>query len=105
MEPLLEAIRAALAANASPEARTAGASACRAILAELDTSGGQPTSPAVTAPPIPIAQLIGALRGVPPEQLFDLAIAKLRAKLPDGTKVAVQPINFRLVPVDPERVR
>lgn len=102
MEPLLEAIRAALAADASPEARTAGATACRTILTALDATAGEPMTAAVAAPPTPIAQIVGALRGVPADQLLDLAIAKLRAALPaDATVAPVQPIKFQIVPVGP----
>lgn len=39
---LITAIRGALVANASPEARAAGATACRTIVAVLDAKPGQP---------------------------------------------------------------
>jgi hypothetical protein len=96
MEQVLEAIRAATAADASPEARAAGAQACRALAAVLEP---QPATP----PPevqLPIAELAAAIRTVPIDQLLDLAIAKLCTALPAGAEgPAVPPLNFRLVPV------
>lgn len=62
----------------------------------------------VALPPRPngvpeeIAGLVSALRGVPVDQLLDLAIAKMRAALPAGTSVPrAQPVKFQLVPVQP----
>lgn len=98
MDNVIDAIRAAVAPDASPEAKAAGIAACRAIVAALE--GTQAQSFAPVAPASPVAALVGALRGVPPEQLLDLAIAKLRAALPAGTEVApVRPIKIDLVPV------
>lgn len=97
METFIETIRAATAADATPEARSAGVQACRAILTALEATSGQPlAAPAI--PASPIASMVGALRGVPPEQLLDIAIAKLRSALPTDAKVApVRPLQFHLV--------
>ena len=100
MEELLDIIRNAIAPEASPEARAAGAQACRTLLAALEP---QP-APAATPPPagtqLPIAELASAIRTVPLDQLLDLAIAKLRSALPADTEApTVAPLNFRLVPV------
>lgn len=116
MEALIESIRAAVATNASVEVRAAGAHACRTILTALEATAGQPMSAAPvaheipTATPIPhettrlpptpsqIASMVGVLRNVPPEQLLDLAIAKLRSVLPPETQVApVRPLKFHIV--------
>lgn len=98
METVIESIRAAVAPDASAEAKAAGVTACRAILAALEATQGQAFAPVV--PASPVAAVVGALRGVPPEQLLDLAIAKLRAALPAGADVApVRPIKIELVPV------
>ena len=95
MDQLIETIRAAIAPDASAEARAAGAQACRTILAALDAASGQPLAAASPIPASPIASIVGALRGVPPDQLLDLAIAKLRAALPAGTEVPkVAPFKF-----------
>jgi hypothetical protein len=102
MENLIESIRAALTPEASSEARAAGAAACRTILAALEAVPGQPMPAAtiVTPDASKIASAVAMLRGVPPEQLLDLAIAKLRAALPAGTDVpAVQPLKFQIVPI------
>src|SRR5262245_20336165 len=103
METLIDAIRAAISDGAPPEARTAGASACRTILAALEAKAGQPIaaptpvsqSPA-TAPPI--AAIGAALRGLPADQLLDLAIAKLRAMVPADQQPAVRGIQIPIVP-------
>jgi hypothetical protein len=95
MSEIIDAIQAAIAADATPEARAAGAHACRTLLATLEPS------PPVGAPAIPpIAEIAAAFRGVPAEQLLDLAIAKLRAVVPSGADaVSVKPIAFQFVPV------
>lgn len=98
MENLLEAIRAAVVTDASAEVRAAGAQACRTILAALEATPGAPIQ-ATAVPDVPIANLVATLRGVPMEQLLDLAIARLRATLPAGTAVpTVQPIKFQFIP-------
>ena len=81
MDALLESIRAALAADATADAKAAGAAACRTILTALDATATAPipTSPSIN--PTAVANIVGALRGVPPDQLLDLAIAKLRSAL------------------------
>lgn len=97
IDQLLDALRAAAGTDATPEARNAGAAACRAILAQLEP----PVAPVpkVALDPAAIAQAVAALRGVPPDQLLDLAIAKLRAALPAGTEIApVKGFNFSFLP-------
>ena len=98
MENIIESIRAAIASGASPSAREAGATACRTILAALESTPGQPLGAAAPAAPSPIASVVSALRGAPPEQLLDLAIARLRAALPPGVEVPdAKPIKFHTV--------
>lgn len=102
METLIESIRAAIATDASDEARATGAQACRTILAALETKPGEamiaapPTSGA--APATQIASVLGALRGLPAEQLLDLAITRLRAALPNGSETpSAAPLKFHIV--------
>ena len=102
METVIDPIRAAIASDATPETKAAGVAACRAILNALESAPGEPLGAAQfalsNAPHI--ASIVGALRGVPPDQLLDLAITKLRAALPAGTVVPqAQPLKFHLVPV------
>ena len=127
MEQLIDQIRAALVPDASDDTRAAGANACRTILAALDAKAGEPMqAPAAPAPvqsaalvamtsPAPYAApsesprpsptatvraLVAALRGMPPDQLLDLAITRLRAAVPDGAAVApAQALRFNLVPL------
>jgi hypothetical protein len=86
MEAVIDAVRAALADDATPEARAAGVAACRAVLTALEPAPA-PTAAAPTSDAARIANVVAALRGAGPEQLLDLAIARLRAALPPGTEL------------------
>jgi hypothetical protein len=98
MIELLEVIRSALANDVTEESRRAGAQACRTILASLEPPRVQQEPPPFN--PAQIAGLVSALRGVPVDQLLDMAIAKMRAALPAGTSVPrVEPVKFQLIPV------
>ena len=99
MIDFVEAIRAAIETEATPEARAAGAAACRSILAALEP-------PAPTAQPIlspeAVAQLATVLRGMNVDQLFDVAIAKLRtldAARPASAQVTSAPRAFTYLKV------
>jgi hypothetical protein len=99
MEELLEAIRAATAADATDEAKAAGATACRTLLTALEAKAGEPLAAPVAAGN-PVQAIVGALKSMPPEQLMDLAIARLKAALPAGTEVApVPPLRVPLVAI------
>ena len=101
MDNLIESIRSAIAQDASPEVRATGVAACRAILSALEATPGQPLASAavVTPSPAAIAQVVAAFRGVPADQLLDIAIGKLRAALPAGTEVPqAQPLKFQMIP-------
>ena len=89
----LETIRSGLTPNATDEMKNGAIAACRSILTALE-----PVAPKL---PLPIANLVGLLRTVPPDQLLDLAIDRLRASLPVGSAVpAAQPATkFHLVPI------
>ena len=121
MDNLVEAVRLALRDDADSVARCAGLVACREILSTLEASTAAPkaepapgapppSSPApesvAAQPPVPpidtaaIATLVASLGKLPPEQLLDLAISRLRAALPQGTSVpAPSPLRFQLVPL------
>ena len=103
MTELIEAIRLAVAEGASDDARAAGVSACRTILAALDASVGEP----LAAPGVPpIAAAVAAFRGMSPEQLLDLAIARLKAALPASTEAQREAaLKLPLVPIHPETGR
>lgn len=130
METLIEAIRVALLSDATDEARHQGALACRTILTALEAKKGEPlVSPPVEAPtaqpptepapaeatptpaptpaavpfaPQQIVQMVTVLRGLPPEQLLDMAIDRLRKALPEGVTVApVQPLRFPILQLGP----
>ena len=69
---LLDTIRVAIESTATAEQKQAGATACRALLAALDTKPGVPLAPPRS--PSPFAQLAA----MPPEQLVELIVSKLR---------------------------
>jgi hypothetical protein len=95
METLIESIRVALAPDATDEARHAGADACRTILAALEAKQGEPVAslPDVSA-------IVKAVSAMGPDQLLEVAIARLRAALPNHAKpVQVPPLKFHIVPV------
>lgn len=118
---LLELIASALAPEAD-EATRAGAREALVQLAQPVVAGvpAIPSAPPVRSPTVPgeafvaampataivspasspLVMAARALRGLPPEQLLDIVLQRLRAALPAGATVA-QPkgIQFQLVPV------
>ncbi len=101
MNELLDAIRTAVTTDATDEARAAGADACRTILVALDAKPGQPMSASVVDTS-PLMSAVSMLRGVPPEQLLDLAIAKLKSALPAGVEAPkVEPLKFHIIQLPP----
>jgi hypothetical protein len=91
--------------NDPPEAPPAAASG--GVAAEAPTSSPAPPTAPTTAPahaahidPTDVTALFASLGKLPPEQLLDLAIARLRAALPSGTSVtAPRPLRFQLIPL------
>ena len=85
MNDQIEAIRAAVAADATAEQKAHGAAACRAILAALGAEPGKPIA-------LPGAPVPHPLAGIDPGQALDLLIAKLTAALPkDDDKPSAPP--------------
>ncbi len=105
MDALIETIRAAIAPDAAPEVRATGADACRTILAALGASQGQPLGAAPHVEPGPVATAVASLiRSTPPDQLLDLAIAKLRSMVPaDARPISTSSLRFHYVPVPGQR--
>jgi hypothetical protein len=124
-EALVEIIRRGLAPDADPAARANALDVCGRI---VQAFGGLVPAPPVNPAPIapvapvsgtpspfmmpqafplpaptsPLAAVVGTLRNLPPEQLFDLAIQRLRAALPQGAAFPeAKGIQFQLVPVTP----
>ena len=98
MDELLETIRTATASEATEEARSAGVVACRTILTALEAKAGEPLVNVPAPAPSPIGMAVSAVRNVPPDQLLDLAIAKLRTMLPEGTTPPkVDPVKFHVI--------
>ena len=101
-ETLIESIRRAIAEGASDEARSDGATACRALLAVLDASFAEPIAPIAhvpQTPSTPIAAIASAIRRMPAEQLADLLIAKLRSLVPADQQPTARSIHIPLVGV------
>jgi hypothetical protein len=98
---LITSIRTAVAPGASAEARAVGATACRSILAALESKAGQPltaTPPATTSATSPLATMLTQLAAMPREQMLEFITNFLRAKLPQGTQTqAMAGPRFHLI--------
>jgi hypothetical protein len=87
IEELVSAIRTALASEASADARSAGVTACRAILRTLEPSATRngpmlaPTSPLAGSP---IGAALGALGSIPREQVVGFLVTGLRSVFGQG---------------------
>jgi hypothetical protein len=95
VEQLLDAIRSAIASDATAEQKAAGAQACRTVLAALDAELGK----SIALPGVPSA---GPLAGLQLDQALDLIIARLRAAAPADNPQPVQaprarPLQIALV--------
>ena len=97
MDTLLDSIRAAITDGANDDAKRAGASACRAILAALEAAPGTP--PAGTTPALNVIATLGRMDL---NQLLDVAIARLRVLNASNNNAPPTPsrgVSFPLVPV------
>jgi hypothetical protein len=86
---------------------TPSAPAIPAVMPTAPTMPAVPLMPTVSSPTSPIALATRALRQLPPDQLLDLVLQRLRAQLPAGTTVPEpKGIQFQLVPsLPPPRQR
>lgn len=116
-EALLEILRRGLVPSADASAQAMARDVCARILLVLSPPSSTPAAPFVPLAPVsptagfvpsvvapaptsPLAAMVGTLRNLPPEQLLDMAIQRLRAALPAGATVAEpKGIQFQLVPV------
>ncbi len=102
MQSQMDAIRAAVAADATAEQKAHGAAACRAILAALEAEAGKPIAMPGAPAPHPLA-------GIDPGQALDLLIARLTAVLPKedakatAAPAAPDPRGLRIAFVAPTR--
>lgn len=105
---LMAAIRAAVAPGAPPDARAAGAVACRSILTVLEAKPGQPLgSPTATAPSTasPIASLfsqpgfLSKLAAMPRDQLLELIKQATGALQPRAQTPASAAPRFHLIQI------
>jgi len=97
MQELIEAIRVAVATDASPEQKATGVQACRTIVAALDTEPGKP----IVLPGMPMP---AATSRVSVDQIIDLMIARLTTIAAERdvhpVPIAADPWGLR-VPVTP----
>jgi hypothetical protein len=82
---LLETIRAAVGEKATAEQKTAGAHACRTLLAALEAQVGKPL-PAPAGAPVP-----HPLANIDATQALDLLLARLRAAIPSNEGAVERP--------------
>lgn len=95
-DKLIETIAAAVAPEATPMQRQAGAEACRTLLAVLEARPGEPMRPPAAPAPAPMAA--PAIAGM---QFLELLVAKLQASAPD--KRADEPTSTDNTPVPRRR--
>ena len=94
MNQLLEAIRAAVADDATADQKTNGAQACRTLLAALEAEAGKPLPAPGGLPPV------SPLANIDPGQALDLLIARLRAALPaNEAKAPARPATGPRIPM------
>ena len=99
MQELIEAIRVAVATEASAEQKAAGVQACRTIATALDTEPGKPIMLPGTPPPV-------ATSLVSVDQMLDLVISRLTAIATDRDArpvpvATIAPVRGLRVPVTP----
>ena len=101
IESLIHSVRHGVAPEATEEARRDGANACRTLLAALDAKHGEALVPAPVLPAASngVQAIVSLLRSAPPDQLLDLAIAKLRTLVPPAEQTTVRAFPIRIVPV------
>lgn len=106
MDPMIEAIRAAVAEGATAEQKQVGAQACRTIMTALEAEVGRPIALAGAPAPSPLA-------GISPDQALDLLIARLSAMVPPERNAAPAaptrnaertPLRIALVQPPPRRL-
>ena len=105
---MIASIRSAIAPNASPQVRAAGASACRSILTVLEAKPGQPltfAAPPPTQPQSPLANflsqpgLLTQLAAMSREQLLDLLRKATTAASPRTQSPASGAPQFHLIQI------
>ncbi len=106
MDAILDAITLATRAGASDAERHRGAVACRALADALGAPGSPGPDPAPSSTALVAAPALGLganpFGGMTADQIFDLAIAKLRAAVGNDVATAApvgQPFRVTLVPV------
>ncbi len=92
----IEAIRGAFADGASANDMRAGSSACRTLLAVLDSQPGQPLGSSQAPTATPLASALGQIGQLNVDQALDLVILKLRTMVPADAARATTPSGFQL---------
>jgi len=110
-QALLELIAHGLAPGADDATREAARDLWARFAQTMATAPVPPATPAMPAVPVmapmpvptsPLTMAARALRQLPPDQLLDLVLQRLRGALPAGATVPVpKGIQFQLVPVTP----
>ncbi len=97
MTDLIETIRVATADGATPDQKRAAAAACRTLLTSLEARPGEtlglpilPSHPMAALPTAAPASPLAMLAQLDVDQVLDLVIAKLRARVPDAATVTTR---------------
>lgn len=99
-DELVSAIRAALAPDASSEARTSAAHACRAILRGLDPAPSRNAAPSTSTASVlagtPLGNALNAISSIPREQVLGFLVTGLRAVLSQNAPTyRARPVSAR----------
>jgi hypothetical protein len=97
MTDLIETIRIATTDGATPDQKRAAAAACRTLLTSLEARPGEtlglpilPSHPMAAVPAAAPASPLAMLAQLDVDQVLDLVIAKLRARVPDAATVTTR---------------
>lgn len=97
MTDLIDTIRVATADGATPDQKRAAAAACRTLLTSLEARPGETlglpilaSHPMAALPTAAPASPLAMLAQLDVDQVLDLVIAKLRARVPDTATVTTR---------------
>jgi len=106
IDDLFTSLRSALANDAAPDVRSAGANACRVLLGALDPASLRNAARPPAAPPpssplsgSPLGAALGALGSIPREQIVEFLVTGLRAFLTPSAPT----YHLRPMPVPPTK--
>jgi hypothetical protein len=96
---IIDLISAAVSEGATEDQKKAAATACRNLAAALEAQPGQSLGAEPTPATDNLLTMFAMLSQMPMDQVFDLVIAKLRAKLGPAGATVTPPRSYQLPPL------